>query len=86
MWLKTILMVAALCPFAAPSAFSQTGTVVAWGYNGSGQTTIPAGLSGVVAIAAGVAHSSKTYLHFEDFNKKLDVGVGFWVDVPGTLP
>ena len=34
-------------------AFTQGGTVVAWGYNGSGQTTVPAGLSGVVAIAAG---------------------------------
>ena len=29
------------------------GTVVAWGGNSEGQTTVPAGLSGVVAIAAG---------------------------------
>ena len=34
-------------------ALKQDGTVVAWGGNGSGQTTVPAGLSGVVAIAAG---------------------------------
>ena len=27
------------------------GTVVAWGDNGSGQTAVPAGLSGVTAIA-----------------------------------
>jgi len=32
------------------------GTVVAWGLNSSGQTTVPAGLSGVVAIAAGAGH------------------------------
>jgi alpha-tubulin suppressor-like RCC1 family protein len=30
---------------------------VAWGYSGSGQTTIPTGLSGVVAVAAGADHS-----------------------------
>jgi alpha-tubulin suppressor-like RCC1 family protein len=30
-----------------------TGSVVAWGYNSSGQTNVPAGLSNVVAIAAG---------------------------------
>ncbi len=33
------------------------GTVVAWGDNGAGQTTIPAGLSGVTAIAAGSYHT-----------------------------
>jgi hypothetical protein len=33
------------------------GTVVAWGYNGSGQTTVPPGLTGVTAIAAGDSHS-----------------------------
>jgi hypothetical protein len=33
------------------------GTVVAWGYNGYGQSTVPAGLSGVKAIAAGGYHS-----------------------------
>jgi len=36
---------------------TQGGTVVAWGYNDQGQTTVPAGLSGVVAIAAGGAHT-----------------------------
>jgi len=35
----------------------QDGTVVAWGFNGSDQTNVPAGLSGVVAIAAGWAHT-----------------------------
>jgi hypothetical protein len=33
------------------------GTVVAWGEGDHGQTIIPAGLSGVTAIAAGVAHT-----------------------------
>ncbi len=36
---------------------TQGGTVVAWGYNKFGQTTVPAGLSGVVAIAAGEYHT-----------------------------
>jgi hypothetical protein len=31
--------------------------VTAWGYNSSGQTTVPSGLSNVVAIAAGGWHS-----------------------------
>lgn len=33
------------------------GTVVAWGDNIDGQTTVPSGLSNVVAIAAGGEHS-----------------------------
>ena len=36
---------------------TQGGTVVAWGKNDDGQTTVPAGLSGVVAIAAGRDHT-----------------------------
>ena len=36
---------------------TQGGTVVAWGFNSDGQTTVPAGLSGVVAIAAGAWHT-----------------------------
>ncbi len=36
---------------------TQGGTVVAWGKNEYGQTTVPAGLSGVVAIAAGSYHT-----------------------------
>ncbi len=47
-----LLILAAWC--GAGNAPGQTvGTVVAWGYNGEGQTTVPAGLSGVTAIAAG---------------------------------
>jgi hypothetical protein len=38
-------------------ALKSDGTVVAWGDNDSGQATVPAGLSGVVAIAAGYEHS-----------------------------
>jgi hypothetical protein len=36
---------------------TQGGTLVAWGYNVFGQTTVPAGLSGVTAIAAGEDHT-----------------------------
>ena len=38
-------------------ALKSDGTVVAWGRNDSGQANVPAGLSGVTAIAAGFAHS-----------------------------
>jgi alpha-tubulin suppressor-like RCC1 family protein len=34
-----------------------TGTVTAWGWNGWGQTNVPAGLTGVVAVAPGVLHT-----------------------------
>jgi alpha-tubulin suppressor-like RCC1 family protein len=33
-------------------------TVVGWGDNGAGQTTVPTGLKNVVAISAGYAHSA----------------------------
>jgi hypothetical protein len=38
-------------------ALKTDGTVVAWGDNGCGQTTVPPGLSGVTAISAGAYHS-----------------------------
>ena len=38
-------------------ALKTDGTVVGWGLNDDGQTTIPGGLSNAVAIAAGHAHS-----------------------------
>jgi len=38
-------------------ALRSDGTVVAWGYNSNGQTNVPAGLSNVVALAAGLDHS-----------------------------
>jgi len=38
-------------------AVRSDGTVVAWGFNGWGQTTVPVGLSGVTAVAAGNNHS-----------------------------
>ena len=36
---------------------NQGNTVVAWGYNEFGQTSVPAGLTGVAAVAAGVYHT-----------------------------
>jgi alpha-tubulin suppressor-like RCC1 family protein len=38
-------------------ALKADGTVVAWGNNTEGQTTVPVGLSGVMSIAAGWQHS-----------------------------
>ncbi|MCX6874715.1 MAG: immunoglobulin domain-containing protein [Verrucomicrobia bacterium] len=38
-------------------ALKNDGTVVAWGRNTSGQTTVPGGLSGVIAIATGAWHT-----------------------------
>ncbi len=38
-------------------ALKSDGTVVAWGYNAQRQTSIPEGLTGVVAIAAGSGHT-----------------------------
>ncbi len=42
---------------ATTLAVAMPGTVVAWGSNAQGQTTIPAGLSGVTAITAGEGHT-----------------------------
>ena len=38
-------------------ALKSNGTVVAWGWNGHGQISVPPGLSGVTAIAAGYNHT-----------------------------
>ena len=38
-------------------ALKADGTVVAWGDNGEGQADVPAGLTDVIAIAAGLSHS-----------------------------
>ena len=38
-------------------ALKSDGTVVAWGYDSAGQVDVPAGLTNVVAISAGGAHS-----------------------------
>ncbi|WP_407542177.1 hypothetical protein Q0M94_18115 (plasmid) [Deinococcus radiomollis] len=38
-------------------ALKSGGTVAAWGANTNGQTTVPTGLNGVVAVAAGQYHS-----------------------------
>jgi alpha-tubulin suppressor-like RCC1 family protein len=38
-------------------ALKNDGTVVAWGYNGYGQTNVPATATGVTQVAAGYAHT-----------------------------
>jgi alpha-tubulin suppressor-like RCC1 family protein len=38
-------------------ALKNDGTIVAWGDNSFGQSTVPSGLNGVIAIAAGSTHS-----------------------------
>jgi alpha-tubulin suppressor-like RCC1 family protein len=43
-------------------ALKTNGTVLVWGYNEWGQTTVPAGLSRVVAIAAGTAHTVALFI------------------------
>jgi hypothetical protein len=54
-----ILLIAVLSALAAaPPALAATpGAVVAWGDNGYGQSTAPAGLNGVIAVAGGSYHS-----------------------------
>lgn len=39
-------------------ALKNDGTVVAWGFNGAGQTDVPVGLSGVTSISAGDNHTA----------------------------
>ncbi len=54
----TLLLPCLLLLSVVPSGNAAiAGTLVAWGNNNSGQTTVPAGLSGVMAIAAGGSHS-----------------------------
>src|SRR5262249_45004891 len=38
-------------------AMKSDGTVIAWGYNASGQCNVPAGLDRVTAVAAGGSHT-----------------------------
>ena len=43
--------------YAHTVALKNNGTVVAWGDNSSGQTSVPAGLAAVASVAAGESHS-----------------------------
>ncbi|MGD0538903.1 MAG: LamG-like jellyroll fold domain-containing protein, partial [Verrucomicrobiota bacterium] len=44
-------------PLGVPSIPTIQGAVIAWGWNYFGQTTVPSGLTNVVAIAGGFSHS-----------------------------
>jgi hypothetical protein len=58
-WLRRFMLVSflAVLPLWASTTTQAFAEVVAWGRNNQGQTTVPAGLSGVVAIAAGGEHT-----------------------------
>lgn len=51
------LLLIALCLLALPGIGLAQGTVVGWGNNSSGQTTVPAELGDVTAIDAGADYS-----------------------------
>jgi hypothetical protein len=58
--LSLAVLSAALLVAASPAQATASGTVVAWGCGGGndfGQCSVPVGLAGVTAIAAGSAHS-----------------------------
>ena len=59
MKLKAFFALAAITIGLTPQINAQSTyhTVVAWGANLDGQTTVPSGLDGVVAIAAGSSNS-----------------------------
>src|SRR5439155_3874406 len=38
-------------------AVTSDGAVIAWGYNDAGQCMVPSGMSNIIAVAAGDAHS-----------------------------
>jgi len=56
-WTASALRRAGMKQDTITRALTQGGTVVAWGSNGYNQTRVPAGLSDVVAIAAGGWHT-----------------------------
>src|SRR5437868_13722945 len=61
-WLSCMALLMALDAWAQPAPPATVtvwgeNRVVAWGNNGYGQSTVPEGLSGVTAIAAGYVHT-----------------------------
>ncbi len=53
-WLLTLLLLCAALPGPATHG---AGSLLSWGLNNAGQTNVPAGLTNVVAVAAGQNHS-----------------------------
>jgi alpha-tubulin suppressor-like RCC1 family protein len=56
-WGGSAQIIAIAAGYSHSVALRSDGTVIAWGDNFSGQSTVPANLSGVTAIAAGRFHS-----------------------------
>lgn len=56
-WTGKAMQRAGMAETKVKQALTQGGRVVAWGDNGSGISTIHAGLNGVAAIAAGYSHT-----------------------------
>ena len=79
-------------------ALKSDGTVVAWGGNGSGESTVPANLTGVIAIAAGYRYSlaivatpnliQAPFITDQPVNQTAQVGASaiFTVAATGTQP
>lgn len=65
-WIVMALLMVMRMPAAAQIAPQIPGTVVAWGGNYYGQCTVPEGLHGVVAIAAGARHNLALKNGFSD--------------------
>ena len=54
---RMVTFLVLLAAFAVDSECIASTNVVGWGYNVQGQTTVPASLSNVVAVAGGLGHS-----------------------------
>ena len=78
-WASLACWLATACTLALSATPVTAGTVVAWGANNSGQTTIPAGLTGVTAISAGYIHNLalKTEFTLKGFNSPVQMGAAW---------
>jgi hypothetical protein len=68
-------------------ALNSNDTVVVWGDNGSGQTNVPAGLTNIIAIAAGSewAHLDTAPMQYRG-KRSADLRIGTNRRFPAALP